>query len=117
MHQSPPALWSAIPRPGDWGYWLGQRFIVLPKVSLVHFGIPPFDVTKPDGTVVHVIEYQPKEQPDATEKRLESEDDLGEHSDGTLGGEAGATGSGDCGEPGPDRIERLEENYKEGEVI
>jgi hypothetical protein len=45
----------------EWGYWLdkeGGTFIVLPKLPMQRAGLtqPPFDVTRPDGKVLHVIE-------------------------------------------------------------
>lgn len=44
-----------------WGYWLdhpGGTFITLPKLPLTRAGYtqPPFQVTRPDGKVLHVVE-------------------------------------------------------------
>lgn len=49
-----------------WGYWLDQpggTFIPLPKLPLQRAGFtqPPFQVTRPDGKVLHVVE-RPAEQ-------------------------------------------------------
>lgn len=41
----------------EWGYWIGDKWIMLPKESLVNAGFtaPPFDVTRPDGKILHVV--------------------------------------------------------------
>ena len=41
----------------DWGYWLGDQWVALPKDPLVNAGYtkPPFDVTRPDGKILHVV--------------------------------------------------------------
>ena len=41
----------------DWGYWLGDVWISLPKESLTSAGYtdPPFEVTRPDGRVLQVV--------------------------------------------------------------
>lgn len=46
-----------------WGYWLdreGGTFIELPKLPLVRAGYtkPPFQVTRPDGKVLQVVELE-----------------------------------------------------------
>jgi len=50
-----------------WGYWLdheGGTFIELPKLPLVRAGYtkPPFQVTRPDGKVLQVVERQQKQE-------------------------------------------------------
>ena len=50
-----------------WGYWLdreGGTFIELPKLPLTRAGFtkPPFTVTRPDGKVLLVVEFQPKQE-------------------------------------------------------
>lgn len=41
----------------EWGYWLGDQWIVLPRIPLIRAGFlePPFDVERPDGKILHVI--------------------------------------------------------------
>jgi hypothetical protein len=41
----------------EWGYWLGDQWIALPRESLVNAGFsdPPFYVTRPDGKVIYVV--------------------------------------------------------------
>lgn len=41
----------------EWGYWLGDQWIVLPRLPLIRAGFlePPFDVERPDGEILHVI--------------------------------------------------------------
>ena len=47
-----------------WGYWLGEPnnspFIPLPKLPLQRAGFTqaPFQVTRPDGKVLHVVELE-----------------------------------------------------------
>ena len=46
-----------------WGYWLdheGGTFIELPKLPLTRAGFtnPPFQVTRPDGKVLQVVELE-----------------------------------------------------------
>ena len=50
-----------------WGYWLdreGGTFIELPKLPLTRAGYtnPPFQVTRPDGKVLQVVELQQKQE-------------------------------------------------------
>ena len=45
----------------EWGYWLngeGGVFITLPKLPMQRAGLtqPPFNVVRPDGKLLHVIE-------------------------------------------------------------
>jgi hypothetical protein len=41
----------------EWGYWLGDQWIALPRHPLINAGFlePPFDVERPDGKILHVI--------------------------------------------------------------
>ena len=41
-----------------WGFWEGDAFVVLPKLPMQRAGLtkPPFNVVRPDGKLLHVIE-------------------------------------------------------------
>ena len=42
----------------SWGYWLGAEWVELPKLPLQRAGYeqPPFEVARPDGRVLSVVE-------------------------------------------------------------
>ncbi len=45
----------------EWGYWLdveGGTWIKLPKLPLIRGGYtqPPFEVRRPDGKLLHIVE-------------------------------------------------------------
>ena len=41
-----------------WGFWERDAFVVLPKLPMQRAGLtkPPFNVVRPDGKLLHVIE-------------------------------------------------------------
>jgi hypothetical protein len=46
-----------------WGYYVGEKFVVLPKIPLRLAGhtSPPFEVVRPDGRVLHIVALDPRQ--------------------------------------------------------
>ena len=50
---------------GEWGYWINNQWIQVPRQPLINAGLrPPCLVTKPDGRVLKIVELDQENEDD-----------------------------------------------------